>query len=160
MAGAGARVLRAGVLLLEGGGAIAAGRGDPRRGARPRGSESERGVTEGGRRRRQVLIDAIVWAIKHRERNIADAGLSILLEMLRNLDGAGEVRGRRAGRRRSDSYNGIVSRTMAFSVVTGAGGVSSFHHRGVNVDGPRATMGDAGACLGRRWRGSFTCSLR
>jgi hypothetical protein len=42
--------------------------------------------------RRQVLIDAIVWAIKHRERNIADAGLTILLEMLRNLDGAGEVR--------------------------------------------------------------------
>ena len=40
----------------------------------------------------QVLIDAIVWAIKHRERNIADAGLTILLEMLRNLDGAGEVR--------------------------------------------------------------------
>uniref|UniRef100_A0A7S0M413 Exportin-1 n=1 Tax=Cryptomonas curvata TaxID=233186 RepID=A0A7S0M413_9CRYP len=41
----------------------------------------------------RVLIDAIVWAIKHRERNIADAGLSILLEMLRNLDGAGEVAG-------------------------------------------------------------------
>mmetsp|Transcript_33911 Transcript_33911/g.66171 ORF Transcript_33911/g.66171 Transcript_33911/m.66171 type:complete len:1090 (+) Transcript_33911:310-3579(+) len=39
----------------------------------------------------KILIDSIVWAIKHRERNIADTGLTILLEMLRNLDGNQEV---------------------------------------------------------------------
>mmetsp|Transcript_2101 Transcript_2101/g.4795 ORF Transcript_2101/g.4795 Transcript_2101/m.4795 type:complete len:1086 (-) Transcript_2101:355-3612(-) len=39
----------------------------------------------------KVLIDSIVWAIKHRERNIADTGLTILLEMLRNLDGLQDV---------------------------------------------------------------------
>jgi exportin-1 len=39
----------------------------------------------------KVLIDSIIWAIKHRERNIADTGLTILLEMLRNLDGLADV---------------------------------------------------------------------
>jgi len=40
----------------------------------------------------KVLIDSIVWAIKHRERNIADTGLTILHEMLRNLDQLQDVR--------------------------------------------------------------------
>eukprot|EP00960_Hanusia_phi_P076603 768584-Hanusia_phi.AAC.3 len=39
----------------------------------------------------KVLIDSIVWAIKHRERNIAETGLTILLEMLRNLDGLQDI---------------------------------------------------------------------
>jgi len=39
----------------------------------------------------KVVIDSIIWAIKHRERNIADAGLTILLEMLRNLDGLADI---------------------------------------------------------------------
>lgn len=39
----------------------------------------------------KVVIDSIIWAIKHRERNIADTGLTILLEMLRNLDGLADI---------------------------------------------------------------------
>ena len=39
----------------------------------------------------KVVIDSIIWAIKHRERNIADTGLTILLEMLRNLDGMTDI---------------------------------------------------------------------
>ena len=39
----------------------------------------------------KVVIDSMVWAIKHRERNIADTGLTIILEMLRNLDGLADI---------------------------------------------------------------------
>lgn len=33
-----------------------------------------------------VIINAIVWALKHTERNVAETGLQILLELLRNVD--------------------------------------------------------------------------
>jgi len=39
----------------------------------------------------KVVIDSIIWAMKHRERNIADTGLTILMEMLRNLDGRADI---------------------------------------------------------------------
>ncbi len=34
----------------------------------------------------RVVINAINWALKHTERNVAETGLQILLEMLRNVD--------------------------------------------------------------------------
>lgn len=34
----------------------------------------------------RVVINAIVWALKHTERNVAETGLQILLELLRNVD--------------------------------------------------------------------------
>lgn len=34
----------------------------------------------------RIIINAIVWAFKHTERNVAETGLQILLEMLRNVD--------------------------------------------------------------------------
>eukprot|EP00177_Eucheuma_denticulatum_P002108 GFKZ01003766.1.p1 GENE.GFKZ01003766.1~~GFKZ01003766.1.p1 ORF type:complete len:1112 (-),score=191.15 GFKZ01003766.1:1133-4468(-) len=34
----------------------------------------------------RIVINAIVWAFKHTERNVAETGLQILLEMLRNVD--------------------------------------------------------------------------
>lgn len=34
----------------------------------------------------RIIINAIVWALKHTERNVAETGLQILLEMLRNVD--------------------------------------------------------------------------
>eukprot|EP00173_Palmaria_palmata_P005479 Plantae.Rhodophyta-Palmaria_palmata.ctg982.p1 GENE.Plantae.Rhodophyta-Palmaria_palmata.ctg982~~Plantae.Rhodophyta-Palmaria_palmata.ctg982.p1 ORF type:complete len:649 (-),score=136.40 Plantae.Rhodophyta-Palmaria_palmata.ctg982:186-1850(-) len=34
----------------------------------------------------RVVINAIVWAFKHTERNVAETGLQILLELLRNVD--------------------------------------------------------------------------
>lgn len=34
----------------------------------------------------RVIINAINWALKHTERNVAETGLQILLEMLRNVD--------------------------------------------------------------------------
>jgi len=37
----------------------------------------------------QLVINAIVWAFKHTERNVADTGLQTLLELLRNLDSSG-----------------------------------------------------------------------
>lgn len=33
----------------------------------------------------QLVMDSIIWAMKHLERNITDTGLSILLELLRNI---------------------------------------------------------------------------
>ena len=33
----------------------------------------------------------MVWAIKHRERNIADTGLTIIVEILHNLDGLADI---------------------------------------------------------------------
>lgn len=36
----------------------------------------------------RIVINAIVWAFKHTERNVAETGLQILLEMLRNVDGS------------------------------------------------------------------------
>lgn len=34
----------------------------------------------------RIVINAIVWAFKHTERNVAETGLQILLELLRNVD--------------------------------------------------------------------------
>lgn len=34
----------------------------------------------------RIIINAIAWAFKHTERNVAETGLQILLEMLRNVD--------------------------------------------------------------------------
>lgn len=34
----------------------------------------------------RVVINAIVWALKHTERNVAETGLQILLDLLRNVD--------------------------------------------------------------------------
>lgn len=34
----------------------------------------------------RIVINAIVWAFKHTERNVAETGLQILVEMLRNVD--------------------------------------------------------------------------
>lgn len=34
----------------------------------------------------RIIINAIVWAFKHTERNVAETGLQILLEMLRSVD--------------------------------------------------------------------------
>jgi exportin-1 len=34
----------------------------------------------------RVVINAIVWALKHTERNVAETGLQILVELLRNVD--------------------------------------------------------------------------
>lgn len=34
----------------------------------------------------RIIINAIVWAFKHTERNVAETGLQILVEMLRNVD--------------------------------------------------------------------------
>lgn len=34
----------------------------------------------------RIIINAIVWAFKHTERNVAETGLQILLEMVRNVD--------------------------------------------------------------------------
>lgn len=37
----------------------------------------------------QLVINAIVWAFKHTERNVAETGLQTLLELLRNLETSG-----------------------------------------------------------------------
>eukprot|EP01114_Cavostelium_apophysatum_P018091 TRINITY_DN5522_c0_g1_i1.p1 TRINITY_DN5522_c0_g1~~TRINITY_DN5522_c0_g1_i1.p1 ORF type:complete len:1069 (+),score=345.41 TRINITY_DN5522_c0_g1_i1:320-3526(+) len=37
----------------------------------------------------KLVIDSIVWAFKHTERNISETGLNILLEMLQNVSNAG-----------------------------------------------------------------------
>jgi len=37
-----------------------------------------------------LIIDSIVWAFKHTERNISETGLNILLEMLKNIAAAGQ----------------------------------------------------------------------
>ena len=34
----------------------------------------------------KLVVDSIVWAIRHTERNIADTGLDILLELLQNVE--------------------------------------------------------------------------
>lgn len=39
----------------------------------------------------RIIINAIVWAFKHTERNVAETGLQILIEMLRNVDYSGFV---------------------------------------------------------------------
>lgn len=39
----------------------------------------------------RIIINAIVWAFKHTERNVAETGLQILIEMLRNVDFSGFV---------------------------------------------------------------------
>jgi len=39
----------------------------------------------------KLVIDSIVWAFKHSERNIAETGLTILLDLLRNVEQSGEV---------------------------------------------------------------------
>jgi len=38
----------------------------------------------------KLIIDSIIWAFKHTERNISETGLNILLEMLRNIASAGQ----------------------------------------------------------------------
>jgi exportin-1 len=35
----------------------------------------------------KLVIDSIVWAIKHTERNISETGLEILLALLQNVSG-------------------------------------------------------------------------
>jgi exportin-1 len=39
----------------------------------------------------QLVINAIVWAFKHTERNVAETGLQTLLELLRNLETSGHA---------------------------------------------------------------------
>lgn len=34
----------------------------------------------------QLVIDSIIWAFRHTERNVADTGLNLLLEMLAMFD--------------------------------------------------------------------------
>lgn len=33
----------------------------------------------------QLVMDSVLWAMKHLERNIADTGLNILLELIKNV---------------------------------------------------------------------------
>jgi len=38
----------------------------------------------------KLIIDSVVWAFKHTERNISETGLNILLELLKNISAAGQ----------------------------------------------------------------------